>query len=137
MRSTGRLVPKTFRRALTASVDSRAEIKSTCSFSGVTNSGRVWSKAPERDVRSLTLDAVQSQSLGNIQVTGSSTYGLSRALRYHTALNRTEPNRKIETDSSTSTSASSLPPPPPQHTHTHTLKKKKNYSSFDSGRECC
>ena len=33
---------QTFRRTLTASVDSCAEIKSVCRFSGVTRSGRVW-----------------------------------------------------------------------------------------------
>ena len=38
-----------FRRALTASVDSCAEIKIECPFSGVTNSGRVWRKVPESD----------------------------------------------------------------------------------------
>ena len=42
---------QTFRRALTASVDSCAEIE--CPFSGVTNSGRVWRKVPESDARSV------------------------------------------------------------------------------------
>ena len=37
---------QTFRRALTASVDSCAEIKSA-TFSGVTNFGRVWRKVTE------------------------------------------------------------------------------------------
>ena len=37
---------RTFRRALTASLDSCAEIKSAA-FSGVTKSGRVWRKVPE------------------------------------------------------------------------------------------
>ena len=40
---------QTFRRALTASVDSYAEIKIECPFSGVTKSGRVWRKVPESD----------------------------------------------------------------------------------------
>ena len=43
---------QTFRRALTASVDSCAEIKQ-CPFSGVTNSGRVWRKVAESDARSV------------------------------------------------------------------------------------
>ena len=40
---------QTFRRALTASVDSCAEIKSAPAFSGVTKSGRVWRKVPGSD----------------------------------------------------------------------------------------
>ena len=44
---------QTFRRALTASVDSCAEMKSTYPFSGVTKSGRVWRKVPESDARSV------------------------------------------------------------------------------------
>ena len=44
---------RTFRRALTASVDSCAEIKSTPQFSGVTKSGRVWRNVPESDARSV------------------------------------------------------------------------------------
>ena len=43
---------KTFGRALTASVDSCAEIKE-CPFNGVTKSGRVWRKVPEGDARSV------------------------------------------------------------------------------------
>ena len=43
---------QTFQRALTASLDSRAEIKE-CPFSGVTKSGRVWRKVPESDARSV------------------------------------------------------------------------------------
>ena len=42
---------KTFRRALTASVDSCAEKE--CPFSGVTKSGRVWRKVPESGARSV------------------------------------------------------------------------------------
>ena len=42
---------RTFRRALTASVDSCAEID--CPFSGVIKSGRVWRKVPESDARSV------------------------------------------------------------------------------------
>ena len=38
---------QTFRRALTASVDSCTEIKIECPFSDVTNSGRVWRKVSE------------------------------------------------------------------------------------------
>ena len=41
----------TFRRVLTPSVDSCAEIEYP--FSGVTNSGRVWRKVPESDARSV------------------------------------------------------------------------------------
>ena len=44
---------RTFRRTLTASLDSCAEIKE-CPFSGVTKSGRVWRKVPESDAWSLT-----------------------------------------------------------------------------------
>ena len=44
---------QTFRRALTASLDSCAEIE--CPFSGVTKSGRVWRKVPESDDRSVDL----------------------------------------------------------------------------------
>ena len=43
---------RTFRRALTASPDSCAEIKSAPSVSGVTKSGTVWRKVPESDARS-------------------------------------------------------------------------------------
>ena len=43
---------RTFRRALTASVDSYAEIKE-CLFSGVTKTGRVWRKVPESGARSV------------------------------------------------------------------------------------
>ena len=44
------LVPKPFAgMALTASVDSCAEIKIECSFSGVTSSGRVWKKVLDTD----------------------------------------------------------------------------------------
>ena len=42
---------RTFRRALTASVDSCAEIE--CPVSGVTKSGRVWRNVPESDARSV------------------------------------------------------------------------------------
>ena len=41
---------QTFRRALTASVDSCVD-----KFSGVTKSGRVWRKVPESGVRSVGL----------------------------------------------------------------------------------
>ena len=44
---------ETFRRALTASLDSCAEILKECPFSGVTKSGRVWRKVPESDARSV------------------------------------------------------------------------------------
>ena len=51
-----RISTQTFRRALTASVDSCAEIKNA-PFSGVTKSGRVWRKVPETDhARSVGLD---------------------------------------------------------------------------------
>ena len=42
---------RTFRRALTASLDSSAEKEYP--FSGVTKSGRVWRKVPESDARSV------------------------------------------------------------------------------------
>ena len=44
---------QTFRRELTASVDSCAEIKIECPFNGVTKSGGVWRKVPESDARSV------------------------------------------------------------------------------------
>ena len=44
---------QTFRRALTASVDSCAEIKSG-PFNDVTKSGRVWRKVPENGARSVS-----------------------------------------------------------------------------------
>ena len=52
-----------FQRALAASMDSCAEIKSACPFSGVTKSGRVWRKVPKSDARGVhvTLKATQSQ----------------------------------------------------------------------------
>ena len=43
---------RTFRRALTVSVDSCEEITSAF-FSGVTSSGRVWRKVPESEARSV------------------------------------------------------------------------------------
>ena len=43
---------RSFRRALTASLDSCAEIKE-CLFNGVTKSGRVRRKVPESDARSV------------------------------------------------------------------------------------
>ena len=43
---------QTFRRVLTPSVDSCAEIKE-CPFSGVTSFGRVWRKVPESDARGV------------------------------------------------------------------------------------
>ena len=45
------LVTKPLGGALTASVDSCAELKIECPFSGVTSSGRVWRKMPESDAR--------------------------------------------------------------------------------------
>ena len=41
--------------ALTALVDSCAEIKSACPFSGIAKSGRVWEKVPESDTQSVAL----------------------------------------------------------------------------------
>ena len=52
---------QTFQRALTASVDSCAEIKK-CPFSGVTNSVRVWRKVPESDARSEVGDMLSVSS---------------------------------------------------------------------------
>ena len=46
---------RSFRRALTASLDSCAEIKVECPFSGVTKSSRVWRKVPESGARSVGL----------------------------------------------------------------------------------
>ena len=43
---------RTFRRALTASLNSCA-IDKECPFSGVTKSGRVWRKVPESDARNV------------------------------------------------------------------------------------
>ena len=47
---------RTFRRALTASLDSCAEIKIECPFSGGAISGRVWRKVPESGARSVRSD---------------------------------------------------------------------------------
>ena len=47
------LSTRTFRRALTASVHSCAEITEKRPFSGVTKSGRIWRKVPECDARSV------------------------------------------------------------------------------------
>ena len=44
---------ETFRRVLTASVDSCAEIKSAPSVASVTKSGRVWRNVPESGARSV------------------------------------------------------------------------------------
>ena len=44
---------QTFRRALTASVDSLLRGDKEGPFSGVTKSGRVWRKVPESDARSV------------------------------------------------------------------------------------
>ena len=44
---------RTFRRALTSSVESCTEIKIECPFSGVTKSGRVWRKVSESNARSV------------------------------------------------------------------------------------
>ena len=55
---------QTFRRALTASVDSCAEIKQ-CPFSGVTKSGRVWRKVPESDARSVGVTIITFKTLAN------------------------------------------------------------------------
>ena len=44
---------QTFRRALTASLDSCEEIKIECPFSGVNKSGKVWRKVPESDTPSV------------------------------------------------------------------------------------
>ena len=58
------ITTQTFRRALTASVDSCVEIKSAPSValdscaerkSGVTKSGRVWRKVPESDARGVSV----------------------------------------------------------------------------------
>ena len=47
--TTATTTSQTFRRALTASVDSCAEIKSAPSVAYVTKSGRVWRKVPKSD----------------------------------------------------------------------------------------
>ena len=53
---------QTFRRALTASLDSCAEIKE-CPFSAATKFGRVWRKVPESDAQSVTRPYTDSQFL--------------------------------------------------------------------------
>ena len=53
---------QTFRRALTASVDSCAEIKIECPFSGGTKSGRVWRKVPESDASSVKRGELKAES---------------------------------------------------------------------------
>ena len=47
----GHISTRTFRRALTASVDSCAETEYP--FSGITQSGRAWRWVPESDARSV------------------------------------------------------------------------------------
>ena len=54
---------RTFRRALTASVDMLRGNKECPAFSGVTKSGRVWRKVPESDARSVDLSKAQKPSL--------------------------------------------------------------------------
>ena len=49
---------RTFRRALTALLDSCAEIEGA--LSGVTKSGRIWRKVPESDARSVGLHVPNS-----------------------------------------------------------------------------
>ena len=63
----------TFRRALTAAVDS-AKAEKECSFSDVTSSGRVWRKVPESDARSV--GAVLCQTVTDDQ--GSAALSLDR-----------------------------------------------------------
>ena len=53
---------QTFWRALTASVDSCAEIKSA-PFGGVTKSGRVWRMVPESDARSVGVRVTEEEEL--------------------------------------------------------------------------
>ena len=48
-----RISIRTFRRALTASLDRQIRGDKECPFSGVTKSGRVWRKVPESDARSV------------------------------------------------------------------------------------
>ena len=62
---------RTFRRALTASLDSCTEIKKKkkkkkSPFSGVTKSGRVWKKVPESDVGSVVTDMVHLDHTASI-----------------------------------------------------------------------
>jgi len=52
----------TFRRALTASLDSCAEIKSA-PFSGVTKSGKVWRKVPESGALSVGFEVTGDAEL--------------------------------------------------------------------------
>ena len=52
----------TFRRALTAAVDS-AKAEKECSFSDVTSSGRVWRKVPESDAQRVTAIVNRSRAL--------------------------------------------------------------------------
>ena len=60
--STALLVPQTFRRVLSASVNSCAEIKNAPSVAYVTNSGRVWREVPESDAWSVDLASFASVS---------------------------------------------------------------------------
>ena len=57
---------RTFRRALTASADSCAEIKSAPAFSGVTKYGRVWRKVPESDARSVRYVLTPAEGVSRI-----------------------------------------------------------------------
>ena len=66
----------TFRRALTASVDSCAEIKSACPFSDITNFGRVWRKVPVSDALNVVLP-LTSSSARFAPAVPSSAQGLS------------------------------------------------------------
>ena len=59
---------RTFRRALTASVDSCAEIE--CLFNGVTKSGRVWRKVPESEARSA-LALARAQDIERLSHSGA------------------------------------------------------------------
>ena len=63
---------RTFRRTLTASVDSCAEIKIECPFSDVTKSGRVWRRVPESGARSVIYSLTHTYLL-----TQELTYGYS------------------------------------------------------------
>ena len=70
-----RLLPQqTFRRVLTASVDSCAEIKIECPFSAVTKSGRAWRKMPESDARIVVKPQTASTGLRHPSFNHSRVY---------------------------------------------------------------
>ena len=89
----------TFRRALTALVDSCAKIE--CPFSGVTKSGRIWRKVPENGAQSVT----HTHTGAHIRNTTTTTHTLLTQPTYtHTPL--LSPTRHTRTSLDLSTSLS-------------------------------